>query len=349
VHLTDHESSGLAAAALQAQVNVGDLPAVLRQKARLGWEALSSSTVAMLELFARGQSRRPELYIDNLPVDVVLPPTPVRGQSTEVLGSGLSEFVMSTFALALGLPISYLDQRGGRLFHDIYPTAVNASEVSSQSSSVRLGFHSEMFFHPEPPDFLVLHCLRADRAGQAMTGVAAVEDITAHLAAAEREILGLDLYAPDLASLHGSYRNQGRAILESDPRPVLPVLGDASSLGGGRVRFEPGLTTALTVEARLALERADDVAEQVAAEGRLCEGGLLIIDNRRAVHSRSSFPATFDGTDRWLRRMMVGAATDASNGYHDRPDLEIAAAWAARGVELRHVPYPAAEHQQVSS
>jgi L-asparagine oxygenase len=34
-------------------------------------------------------------------------------------------------------------------------------------------------------------------------------------------------------------------------------------------------------------------------------GDLLVIDNAVAVHGRSSFPARFDGTDRWIQRTFV--------------------------------------------
>jgi L-asparagine oxygenase len=34
-------------------------------------------------------------------------------------------------------------------------------------------------------------------------------------------------------------------------------------------------------------------------------GDLLVINNSRCAHSRSSFPALFDGRDRWLQRVYV--------------------------------------------
>jgi hypothetical protein len=56
---------------------------------------------------------------------------------------------MMTFTIGLGFPVSYLDQRDGSVFHDIYPTRKNAAEVSGQSSAVDRGLHTEMLFHPE--------------------------------------------------------------------------------------------------------------------------------------------------------------------------------------------------------
>jgi len=37
----------------------------------------------------------------------------------------------------------------------------------------------------------------------------------------------------------------------------------------------------------------------------LTAGDLLVVDNTVAVHGRSPFEATFDGTDRWVQRTFV--------------------------------------------
>jgi hypothetical protein len=41
-------------------------------------------------------------------------------------------------------------------------------------------------------------------------------------------------------------------------------------------------------------------------------GDLLVVDNSVSVHGRSSFPARFDGTDRWLQRTFVVSDLAAS-------------------------------------
>jgi hypothetical protein len=38
---------------------------------------------------------------------------------------------------------------------------------------------------------------------------------------------------------------------------------------------------------------------------RLGPGDLLVIDNKRCAHARSSYAARFDGHDRWLQRAYV--------------------------------------------
>ena len=39
----------------------------------------------------------------------------------------------------------------------------------------------------------------------------------------------------------------------------------------------------------------------------MSRGDLLLFDNKRVVHARTPFTARFDGTDRWLMRVMVCA------------------------------------------
>ncbi len=343
LHLTDEESQNLAEAARQSTCDPAADPAGFRAEAQLGWAALNSATLDRLAKFARGESGRPELYITNLPLDTTLPPTPVNGQFTDSVTSTMGEYLQVTFSLALGLPISYLDQRAGRLVHDVFPTRFNAEQVSSQSSAVTLGFHTEMFFHPQPPEFLILHCLRPDPEHRAATSIASLDDIKSRLTEQQISVLSEPRFALDLARLHGTYRFDGRTIDETDPRPVIAIV-DEKSAGGVEFRFEPGLTTAIDEHAHDALIAADRAAEEVRAEGHLCEGGMLLLDNRRAVHSRSPFKANFDGRDRWLRRMMIGTTNDAgaevmAQGFHRRPNLEVARAWETSGVALRVVPY----------
>ncbi|WP_107765642.1 TauD/TfdA family dioxygenase [Nocardioides terrigena] len=357
--LTDDESAGLALAASRVTADPSTDMASFRMEARAAFDGLRDSTRAKLRNLADGTSVRPELYVRNLPV-VPLPLTPTVGQLA-LTKNNVSEFIQIAFSIPFGLPISYADQREGRLFHDIYPTARNAEVVSSQSSKAHLGFHTEMFFHPEPPDFLFLHCLRPDPAGLAETGVAALADIMSLLTADEIVELSKPHFALDLARLHGIYRHDGRAITEDDPRPVLAVTPEAgTSQECGRFRFEPGLTTPTTPAAAAAMQAADDAAEKAVVAGKLESGTMLMVDNRRTVHSRSPFIANYDGTDRWLRRVMLGSydtgpsndiSSDISSdvtgdkpgdvGYFIRNDLELCKAWQDDGAHIAPIPYVA--------
>ncbi|MGR6998872.1 TauD/TfdA family dioxygenase [Yinghuangia aomiensis] len=309
----------------------------LRGYARSVWWALDARTRNQVNELKSGVSTRPELYLRNLPCDPLLPPTPTSNSGERSTSSYLSELLMTVFVSELGSPISYADQRGGALFHDVYPTLANAVKVSSQSSAVGLGFHSEMFFHPSPPDFVVLHCLRSDPGGTALTGVADLSTIESTLSTADRRTLRRPEFALDLASLHGSYRYAGRRITEEDPRPCIPVIAEGEP---GRFRFEPALMTPTSDVGRRALLRAEHAAHRTAAFGALRSGGMLIVDNRRAAHSRTSFTARFDGTDRWLRRTMVASpGTAQEHGVVRLNNFDLWSPWHDLGARFDVVPY----------
>lgn len=340
--LADYERDGLSrSVATVSSDPYQDLPAFARE-ATLAWASLAPATRDLVADLVSGTSARPELCLTNLPDVAQLPPTPTATTSWARLTRGCtSELVMMAFTAGLGSPISYLDQRDASIFHDVYPTRRNATAVSSQSSSVDLGMHTEMFFHPEPPDFLLLHCLRSTPDRPAHTNVASLADIEAKLGAEDRATLREPLFAHDLARLHGRYTIDGRPYGETDPRPCVPIITESST--GTRLRFEPGLTTPMTDAAAQALRRAEYAAEAVAARGVLAERCLLIVDNRRAAHSRSSFTARFDGSDRWLRRMMVTTTDTAAPGAVERHDLELVRSWRQTGAIVQSVPYTLAQ------
>lgn len=335
--LTDAERDILATAARSAAPDPYLAPSAFRTIAQAAWSELRSSTRDRFIELRTGASERPELHVQNLPLMPALPPTPLGSSWSRTTAGHFSELLMIAFTTELGYPISYADQRDGALFHDIYPTRANAAKVSSQSHRVGLGFHSEMFFHPTPPAFLLLHCLRPDPAGVALTSVADLATIERSLSSGDRTALRQPAYALDLARLHGSYTYKGRPITKDDPRPCLPVI---SSDDPATFRFEPALTTPTTQVCGDALLNAEHAAEATAVHGALRTGSLLIIDNRRAAHSRSSFPARFDGSDRWLRRMMVAASpADLADGVVRSENLDLFTPWQDAGASFAHVPY----------
>lgn len=336
-YLSEDEALMLAKDAANSDVDpYEDLPR-FHDRAVRSWARLTAETRARVAQVAAQTSARPELCLMNLPTQSNLGDTPTRVSSTRTTTGALSEFVMMVFSVGLGFPISYVDQRNGNVFHDVFPTEHSANLLSSRSSTAPLPFHSEMFFHPSPPQFLLLHCLRADQDTEAITSVAAFEHIDAVLSNDDRQTLREPRFAVDLARLHGSYTRAGRAIAETDPRPVVSVVTATGS--GDLVRFEPELMTPLDDAAAAALHRAEEGARNVAASGVLAAGSLLLIDNRRAVHSRSSFKATFSGRDRWLRRMMVRSGPTPPDCRYLEDDTELTRGWLALGAGFTTLPY----------
>jgi L-asparagine oxygenase len=142
---------------------------------------------------------------------------------------------------------------------------------------------------------LGLLCLRGDPS--AATVFASARSLA--LDSGWREVLRQPRFAvrPDIA--HGDAADQRAAVA------ILAGEGDCEIL------FDPFYMSPLDEgdeEARSALRHLGEAVARAACAQVLQSGDLLVIDNRRVVHARTAFRPRFDGTDRWLMRVMVCAS-----------------------------------------
>jgi hypothetical protein len=237
------------------------------------------------------------LLLRGLPQDPDLPPTPMRSGEETGKSTFASELWLCTVASAFGEPVGYLQEKRGRIIQDIFPTPANASKQSSESSSVLLAFHTEIAFHPFMPDYVLLYGLRQDPDKQARTMFASVRRFFHLLDSGDRETLFASLFR---AGIDFSFGNLAQ---EAGAGPLVPVLyGDPQD---PFLRYDLDLMVGETRSAHRALEAVHDLVNQVRQEVVLEPGCLLVLDNRRCVHARSMFKASFDGRDRWLQRTAV--------------------------------------------
>ncbi|NED09296.1 hypothetical protein G3I55_47585 [Streptomyces sp. SID6648] len=237
------------------------------------------------------------LLVRGLPVDADLPDTPADPGNRVDKPTWLSELWLAGFASALGFPLAYLQEKHGLLFQNVAPTPHNAANLSSESSAILLDFHTETAFHPHMPDFLMLHCLRSDHEGIARTIMASVRMALPHLSLADR----CELFVPQFRT--GVDFSFGSANGAQGNGPTLPVL--YGNPYDPYMTFDLDLMVGETPHAQQALEALRSAVNKVQRWVRLEPGDLLIVNNRRAVHARSEFPARFDGRDRWLQRVCL--------------------------------------------
>lgn len=266
---------------IEAELAFHQMPEILRRK--------------VIE-FTRHGNPHGILVIKSLPVDPNLPKTP------NILplipkDSFYSEFWLAAFGAVLGDPISYLQQKDGALFQNVYPTKKDECELSSDSSKTVLDFHTETAFHPIMPDFLLLYCLRPDHDRLAMTFTASISNMIPYLPLQYRSVLFEEKFQTGIDQSFGSPSGlQGNG-------PIVPVLS------GRRyrpyMRYDLDLMVGLTEVARQSLVEMKRAANLAKDFVYLSAGDLLIIDNRHAVHGRSIFTPKYDGLDRWLQRLYV--------------------------------------------
>ncbi|WP_042383860.1 TauD/TfdA family dioxygenase [Streptacidiphilus melanogenes] len=65
------------------------------------------------------------------------------------------------------------------------------------------------------------------------------------------------------------------------------------------------LITAITASGCAVLAALEESLGRCAQSILLGSGDLLLIDNRRSVHGRTAFRPAYDGTDRWIQRVLL--------------------------------------------
>ncbi|MBF9068082.1 TauD/TfdA family dioxygenase [Streptacidiphilus fuscans] len=244
-------------------------------------------------------------YVRNLPVDPELPPTPVDGGPSRLKKTFVSEGVLLGLTGMLGEPVGFTTEKDGQLVHDVIPVSGGETTQTNMGSSTFLNFHNDIVYDEigrydvSNPDFLVLHCVRADHDGIAATHYADARDIIRAVDERTAEILRspqFRLNAP------GSYvRNfaAGEDVL-SDPVPLISGPEEFPEIASSANGVVP-----MTTSAQAALDRMREACREVAHEVFLRPGDALLINNRKGVHARSQFQARYDGQDRWLQRSYV--------------------------------------------
>jgi L-asparagine oxygenase len=192
---------------------------------------------------------------------------------------------------------SYRAEYNGEIVTHVLPSRSSLDRVSSQGSRAILPYHTEdVHLSPLSPDYVALMCLRPDPERSARTSLVHGDDIRRVLPSGVEETLRLPLFRVRSPVSFGDLRTC------SQPMPVLhgpsacpQIAAELTDMAG------------LTGPAQEALAVLSDVCQEVAVDVTLESGDVLLIDNRRVLHGRTSFEPKFDGTDRWCIRVLLKA------------------------------------------
>lgn len=263
-----------------AAAHARDLPAPLR---------------AAVRAFAADSGADGILLLRGLPVGTV-PATPLDPNAGRAKDRA-SELTLLAVARLLGEPIGYVQEHGGGIVQNIVPARATEGRQVSTSSNVTLAWHTETAFHPHKPRYLLLLCLRGDAA--AATLLCSVAHCLPHLDAETIATLRQPRFRtrPD-----ESFLEPGTAGALGPPMAILAGDGEQPTF-----TYDEDLMVGIDAGAHAALDRLGAVVRDRASSIVLEAGDLLVVDNERVVHGRTSFAARFDGTDRWLQRSFVVA------------------------------------------
>lgn len=198
------------------------------------------------------------------------------------------------YAHQLGYPISYAQEQNGQLIQNILPVHKTEAQQISTSSKVELALHTETAFHPYKPDYILLLCLRGDSA--AATTYANVNDIVALLSPEVVRALKQPWYK---TAVDDSFRTHG----EPQKEFILPILSEVDNQL--TITYDNFFMRGINDIANLALAELNGAIMKCTKEIVLKTGDLLVIDNSMVIHGRKPFQARYDGTDRWVQRMLV--------------------------------------------
>jgi L-asparagine oxygenase len=250
------------------------------------------------------------LLIEGMPVDPNLPATPTLYESGYYKDSYISEGSILSVAILLGEPVGYADEKNGAIVQNIFPVKTEERNPSNESSKRELEFHTELSFshefpdrpyHVACPDFLLLLGLRSDVDDEAATQIVEAAAVLDRVSIEHRDVLREELF--QLQAPFSFTRTGTGERPWSRPVPLLFGTHDAPTIA-----FDIACgVRSLSGASEAALEALRDACNDptIHQEMRIKAGDLLVVDNRKCAHARSSFRARFDGTDRWLQRVYV--------------------------------------------
>lgn len=266
---------------------------------------LPNRIIYILEYFKAFSNENGVLLFKNLPQDNNLPSTPHDGNPSNDKNSFVSETILYLFMSVLGDIIGYEDEKNGQLVHDICPIKGKEKNIENSGSDVFFSYHIEDAVHPFKPDYLSLYCLRSDHDNQAFTETASIDKAVSLLTDSTIDTLKKPLF---LLKPPASFNSDNLAKKVS----VLTENND-----GYRMLIHESLMEGITEDAKLALDELKSILPSVSNSIQLQPGYLVIIDNNKSAHARSSFKPRYDGNDRWLQRMFsINDIKQTSNSRH---------------------------------
>lgn len=266
----------------------GDLKDFLRYSQVLN-EYFSAETRQALEQLGTGRIKH--YQYNDIPVTETIPPTETTYVSRIPKQTFQSEGIIGAVSLSLGSLFGY-EETSQYVMYDIYPVKGYEQSRSFVNSRKTLGFHSDGSAHPTlSPDYVLLYCIRSDPA--AMNLVADLDALLRELSTDVIDVLMQPVFDHLVSQSPEIY--QRKPILFAEGGELVAKYDDENVIGVN--------------DAAIAAQKAlDNRIREIAVEITNTENSLLIINNKRCLHARTSFTPKFDGRDRWLKAAFVTRA-----------------------------------------
>jgi hypothetical protein len=229
--------------------------------------------------------------------------------------------IQAFFNQILGEMVAYEAEGEGCLFQDMVPSRSLSQTQTSLGSTVELEIHTEQAFSKRRPDFLSLACLRSD--SEAQTFVLHKHEIMKNLTKEKRQLLYEPLWMVGVDMSFKISSNEKVRFIESEIRGPIPIIHKddttdefiekgyyhCNSINDSLV-FDQDLMFGITEESENLKKEIIEIYYKHRKSYVLQQGDIVILDNRRVVHGRSSFHPKFDGNDRFIVRSFVLTSTN---------------------------------------
>lgn len=262
-------------------------------------------TVALIEQFARAEVPDGGILFHGLHVDQdAMGESPQDEEAfQEKDREPATEAALMAFGTVAGEIFSFARQHGGTLIQNVTPVKGHEYDAVGTGSRSLLDWHSEDAFDDAHPQFVGLFCVRGDERVQ--TALAPVDRI--ELTADEEAVLREPRF------MHGIDKASGGTGRPEDGVRGVALYGEDDKRF---VRIDMDCAAAVEGDeaAAAAYKTFHDGANEAGLYVTLQEGDLFLFDNRRVMHARTPFEPRYDGTDRWLQRVIISDDLGRSAG-----------------------------------
>ena len=219
----------------------------------------------------------------------------------------VTEATLLALAGTAGEIFAFARQHAGAQIQNVAPVKGHEYDAVGTGSRGLLDWHTEDAFDDAHPHYVGLLCVRGDV--NADTALAPIDRVV--LSPEDERILREPRF------LHGIDKASGGTGRPEDGVRG-PVLYGEDGERFVRVDMDCAAAVEGDEEAAAALRRVHDAADAARIAVNLKAGDLLLFDNRRVLHARTSFEPRYDGTDRWLQRVIITGDPGASAGRRTR-------------------------------
>ena len=233
----------------------------------------------------------PFLVIHNMPIDHTLPSPPKDGKRPGSKRAWTSELSLLALANAAGLhPLSYIQEKGNTLIHEIAPIP-GKEKTLSNSGSVPLGFHTDdaILKREYRPEYLMLLGLVNEK--EVATYIATLDKLLKRLPLKYIKLLSephFRIEAPESFDLWNGkiIQSELRPLLTRDKHGEYEIAGNLYAVKTKHYQARDALNTLIN--------HLPDIKQKVV----LAPGDVLIFNNHRCLHARDSVTGI-----RWLQRI----------------------------------------------